>query len=145
MSAPTYTIFAGVNGAGKTSLYRILNQYEDLGERVNIDEIVGGNAGVYNGSTITYNAGTADEYKVTLPTHASGKIGAIGTVFGGGNAAPVIGNTNVNIGTQESVTYVSGDKSTNPVVGVDIREDVFGGGLGSTATVSGNTNVVVGK
>ncbi len=112
---------------------------------VNIDEIVGGNAGVYNGSTITYNAGTADEYKVTLPTHASGKIGAIGTVFGGGNAAPVKGNTNVNIGTQESVTYVSGDKSTNPVVGVDIREDVFGGGLGSTATVSGNTNVVVGK
>lgn len=112
---------------------------------VNIDEIVGGNAGVYNGSTITYNAGTADEYKVTLPTHASGKIGAIGTVFGGGNAAPVIGNTNVNIGTQESVTYVSGDKSTNPVVGVDIREDVFGGGLGSTATVSGDTNVVVGK
>ncbi len=112
---------------------------------VNIDEIVGENAGVYDGSTITYNAGTADEYKVTLPTHASGKIGAIGTVFGGGNAAPVKGNTNVNIGTQESVTYVSGDKSTNPVVGVDIREDVFGGGLGSTATVSGNTNVVVGK
>ena len=36
----TYTLFAGVNGAGKTSLYRILNKYEDLGVRVNIDEIV---------------------------------------------------------------------------------------------------------
>ena len=40
MSAPVYTIFAGVNGAGKTSLYRILSKYEDMGERVNIDEIV---------------------------------------------------------------------------------------------------------
>ena len=36
----TYTLFAGVNGAGKTSLYRILNKYEDLGVRINIDEIV---------------------------------------------------------------------------------------------------------
>ena len=36
----TYTLFAGVNGAGKTSLYRILNKYEDMGVRVNIDEIV---------------------------------------------------------------------------------------------------------
>ncbi len=111
---------------------------------VNIDEIVGKNASEtssYAGTTRPLPGGST----VTLPTHASDKIGAIGTVFGGGNAAPVIGNTNVNIGTQESVTYVSGDKSTNPVVGVDIREDVFGGGLGSTATVSGNTNVVVGK
>lgn len=36
----TYTLFAGVNGAGKTSLYRIFNKYEDLGVRVNIDEMV---------------------------------------------------------------------------------------------------------
>ena len=35
-----YTIFAGVNGVGKTSLYRILKTDEDLGQRVNIDEIV---------------------------------------------------------------------------------------------------------
>ena len=111
---------------------------------VNIDEIVGANASEtssYAGTTRTLPGGST----VTLPTHASGKIGAIGTVFGGGNAAPVKGNTNVNIGTQESVTYVSGDKSTNPVEGVDIREDVFGGGLGSTATVSGNTNVKIGR
>ncbi len=40
MSAPKYTIFAGVNGVGKTSLFTILNKYEDLGERINIDEIV---------------------------------------------------------------------------------------------------------
>lgn len=40
MSVPKYTIFAGVNGAGKTSLYSTLMQSIDFGERVNIDEIV---------------------------------------------------------------------------------------------------------
>lgn len=34
-----FTIIAGINGAGKTSLYRVLNNTEELGERVNIDEI----------------------------------------------------------------------------------------------------------
>lgn len=34
-----YTIFAGVNGAGKTSLYSVLKNVSDLGERINIDEI----------------------------------------------------------------------------------------------------------
>ena len=40
MSSPKYTIFAGVNGAGKTSLYSILMQSIDFGQRINIDEIV---------------------------------------------------------------------------------------------------------
>ena len=35
-----YNIIAGINGAGKTSLYSIINNKYDLGERVNIDEIV---------------------------------------------------------------------------------------------------------
>lgn len=34
------TIIAGVNGAGKTSLYHVINSCTDLGERINIDEIV---------------------------------------------------------------------------------------------------------
>ena len=34
-----FTVIAGINGAGKTSLYHILRQSEDLGERVNIDEL----------------------------------------------------------------------------------------------------------
>lgn len=34
-----FTIIAGINGAGKTSLYRVLSQTEDLGERINIDEL----------------------------------------------------------------------------------------------------------
>ncbi len=36
----TYTIIAGANGVGKTSLYQILKSSDDLGERINIDEIV---------------------------------------------------------------------------------------------------------
>ena len=119
-----------------------------------------------------------------IPSHAANTMGAIGTVFGGGNAAEVDGNTNVRIGTEmgtevyEAVTIAVGKNVTgyytrigegttaNPysyseasgtaaenttyyqkktVLGADIRGDVFGGGLGKTAIVSGNTNVVVGR
>ena len=38
----TYTIFAGINGAGKTSLYSVLRDSGELGERINIDEIAMG-------------------------------------------------------------------------------------------------------
>ncbi len=34
-----FTIIAGINGAGKTSLYRVLSQTENLGDRINIDEL----------------------------------------------------------------------------------------------------------
>ena len=47
-----------------------------------------------------------------IPYHKSGKIGSIGQVFGGGNAAPVKGDTQVNIGTQAKVpirNYVAKD------------------------------------
>ena len=119
-----------------------------------------------------------------IPSHAANTMGAIGTVFGGGNAAEVDGNTNVRIGTEmgtevyEAVTIAVGKNVTgyytrigegttaNPysyseasgtaaenttyyqkktVLGADIRGDVFGGGLGKTAIVSGNTNVVIGR
>jgi len=39
MSQPIFTIIAGINGAGKTSLYHVLKDDENLGERVNIDEL----------------------------------------------------------------------------------------------------------
>ncbi len=39
-SAPIAILFGGVNGAGKTSLYEIISQTENLGKRVSIDEIV---------------------------------------------------------------------------------------------------------
>ena len=38
---PTYTIFAGVNGAGKTSIYRSIYYYDNkLEKRINTDEMV---------------------------------------------------------------------------------------------------------
>ncbi len=51
-----YTIFAGVNGAGKTSLYEVLKNVSDLGERVNIDEIVS-NMGTWRDTLIQIKAG----------------------------------------------------------------------------------------
>ncbi|MBQ7946023.1 MAG: chitobiase/beta-hexosaminidase C-terminal domain-containing protein [Bacteroidales bacterium] len=79
----------------------------------------------YNGKTIDFGGGIT----VTLPVHEKGKIGAIGNVFGGGNAAAVIGNTQVNIGTEASKS-------------ADIRGNVYGGG--NQAKVTGQTNVVIG-
>ena len=45
-------------------------------------------------------------HDVILPSHVKGKMGSIHTVFGGGNAAKVMGNTTVNIATQEEVYIV---------------------------------------
>lgn len=39
MNAPTFTVIAGINGAGKTSLYRVISADTPLGERINTDEI----------------------------------------------------------------------------------------------------------
>ena len=66
-------------------------------------------------SIVGENAETPNHYPI--PSHAKGKMGAINNVFGGGNAAKVIGNTNVNIGTLEEV-YV--------VKPVDVGDDVSG-------------------
>ena len=113
---------------------------------VNINEVVGENASmtpttVYAGTTRTLSDGTT----VTLPDHTAGEIGAIGTVFGGGNAAVVNGNTNVYVGTESTITYLSVYESSEPipVVGVDIRGNVYGGG--NAADVTGSTYVVIGQ
>lgn len=81
--------------------------------------VIGENAKTYN-----------DENGFPIPSHTSGKIGAINKVFGGGNEAKVIGNTQVNIGTAEGT-------------GADIRGNVYGGG--NNAEVTGNANVIIGK
>ena len=100
----------------------------------------------YAGTTITLKDGST----VTLPAHDTGKIGAIGTVFGGGNEAKVVGNTNVNIGTLmgENIVFVTPEAATEAertktVLGADIKGNVFGGG--NNAEVEGNAKVVVGK
>ena len=107
--------------------------------------------------TKTFEEGTDNEYSVKIPTHVDGKIGAINNVFGGGNAAKIYGDTNVNIGTEAKQKLVVIKDSGDPdyesdgvtpktqemdVVGADIRGNVYGGG--NNAEVTGNTNVVIG-
>ena len=62
------------------------------------------------------------------------------------------GNTTVNVGTLSENAFVSvdddpattqTDESKKPVVGVDIRGNVYGGG--NNAEVTGDTNVNIGK
>ena len=62
----------------------------------NKDNVIDEDAKVV-GSTVTYSE---SDNGFPIPSHAKGAIGAIGTVFGGGNAAKVIGNTMVNVGTK---------------------------------------------
>lgn len=87
---------------------------------------------------------------VIMPSHAKGAIGAIYNVYGGGNAANVIGNTFVNIGTATddqqlfaTPTNVTEAERTKAVIGADIRGNVYGGG--NAADVTGNTNVKIGR
>ena len=79
----------------------------------------------YKGETITItDSDGTTTHDVELPNHAKGKIGAIGQVFGGGNAAPVKGNTTVNIGTLEKVSVKSYVEKT-----VDAGDSLEGLGL----------------
>lgn len=71
-------------------------------------------------------------------------LGTIGTVFGGGNAAKVVGGTIVNIGTVATAKHVSGsDKTTEYNAGANIVGNIYGGG--NQADVTGKTNVTVGR
>jgi hypothetical protein len=104
----------------------------------------------------------SNPHKVYVPAHEAGKIGAIYDVYGGGNKAAVIGTPHVYVGTQigEVVTLASkpieDSEGRTPsasgwissyqlatVEGVDIRGNVFG--AGNNASVSGDTEVVIGK
>ena len=62
--------------------------------------------GVLDKTMTTDSGDMSNVYKVVLPSQEFGKIGAINNVFGGGNAAQVIGNTEVNIGTEAQVYVV---------------------------------------
>ncbi len=114
----------------------------------------------YHGGTMTVNVpatatNPAETLKLSYPTHKKGEIGAIGSVFGGGNLAKVVGNSTVNIGTESSVTFITepihlGTKGTDyiensdytftaTVEGANITENVYGGG--NQADVTGNTHV----
>ncbi len=55
-------------------------------------------------SVVGDDAKTSGNYPI--PSHAKGKMGAISEIFGGGNAAKVIGSTTVNIATLSDVFVV---------------------------------------
>ena len=102
------------------------------------------NATGYKGETLTIedtDGTTITTHDVDVPSHAKGKIGAINNVFGGGNAAKVIGNTNVNIGTLAEVYVVKvvGD-------GVDLTGQHLytRSGAGTTASPYQYTEVTTG-
>ena len=143
-------IYGGGYGSGATmvgnptvSINEVVGKFATTGENSSdYDE-----DGNYKGKTIT-----VDDHEVDLPPHATGKIGAIGKVFGGGNAAMVMGNTHVNVATQGTIDFVTKDRDdttgTQPrtevtVQGADIRGNVYGGG--NAAEVTGDANVVIGK
>ena len=114
--------------------------------RVYIDMVLGdkaAQASEVSSVKVGEDANGAD-VTVSVPTHAAGEIGAIGTVFGGGNAARVIGDTYVNIGTRKTIDYVTkADGKGLTVKGANIVGDVYGGG--NNATVTGNTHVNIGR
>ena len=87
-------VFGGGFGSGATMVGN---------PTVNVNEIYGR---YYNDdrSIVAEGAETPNHYPI--PSHEKGKMGAISEVFGGGNAAKVMGNTNVNIATQEEVYIV---------------------------------------
>ena len=87
-------VFGGGYGDGATMVGNpTVNINEVYGKWYNNDESVVGD-----------NEKTPNEY--AIPSHAKGKMGAISEIFGGGNAAKVIGNTTVNIATQQEVFVV---------------------------------------
>ena len=121
---------------------------------VNINEVVGGKtnhsqANIATEGTITISEeltpGVVTNRDVKYPAHTQGAIGSINNVFGGGNEAEVVGDTYVNIGTEEKIQYVTGaDTETKITVkGVNILGNVYGGG--NKANVTGQTNVTIGK
>ena len=126
----------------------------------------------HTGEWIHFGVDPDDPTSITTvwqPEHKRGEIGTIGNVFGGGNEAPVHGSTNIIIGNQETVTYISmteevdetdeqgntvyeSDGTTpkkktvnvvKPVIGANITGNVYGGG--NAADVTGDTNVIIGK
>ena len=139
---------------------------------VNVNEVYGK---YYNDdvSVVGENAKTPNGYPI--PSHAKGKMGAISEIFGGGNAAKVIGNTTVNIGTQSEVyvvkqvtsgatlpdgcytrnddgTYDSATGTASADITYYEKKDVLGAdirgnvyGGGNEAEVTGNTEVVIGQ
>lgn len=81
------------------------------------------NGKFYDNDASVVAEGTKTPGNYPVPSHAKGKIGAINNVFGGGNAAPVKGNTNVNIGTEKEVYVVKNIETGESVVDYYTRKN----------------------
>ncbi len=119
------------------------------------------NALIHSGAGDTYPAGTVDveleseTLHLPYPAHKKGEIGTIGNVFGGGNLAEVVGNAEVNIGSETTAIFITepthlGTKGSDytergdgkfeaTVEGANITGCVYGGG--NEADITGNTQV----
>ena len=75
---------------------------------------------------------------VLLPGHEANKIGAINNVYGGGNAAQVIGNTHVNIGIESYEEVVSVIERKTNVKGLYTRSGSEGNYTYTEVTGSGD-------
>ena len=124
---------------------------------VNINEVLGANhngnvtAGSYDYNVPTYFDAdgnfkgwtlTLDGKSITAPTHTKGKIGAIGTIFGGGNAAPVAGNTSVNIGTEKN-DYLAVPAANITVGTTDVSRFYTRGGTEGAYTYTAASGIAV--
>ena len=70
---------------------------------VNVNEVYGK---WYNDDTSVVGDDAKTSSNYPIPSHAKGKMGAISEIFGGGNAAKVIGSTTINIATLSDVYVV---------------------------------------
>jgi hypothetical protein len=118
-------VFGGGYGSGATMVGN---------PTVSVNEVYGK---YYNDdkSIVPENAETPNHYPI--PSHSKGKMGAISEVFGGGNAAKVMGNTTVNVGTatgddiylevpvEEDTDMTGGDYYTRSGAGTEASPYVY--------------------
>jgi hypothetical protein len=99
---------------------------------VNISVALGDKANE-DAAEIKYGVNDKTPGGFAVPTHEKGQIGAINNVFGGGNAAKVVGNTNVNIGTLTEV-YVTIPDNDIKVGVTDVQNFYKRTGAGTAAS-----------
>ena len=164
VNAKAFTSIGNIYGGGYGSTATVvanprvlINEVQDGTDNLSATGITNRN---YAGEAKELPHGTGTMH-VQLYPHVAGKMGVIGNVFGGGNAAKVIGDTSVEIGLGDTRYNEGGkakvffeslkddpattdvDERIKTVAGADIRGNVYGGG--NQAEVTGNANVQIGK
>ncbi len=130
VTGTTWTVYTG---EGNDILTPYADPILNVRSFTHIGEVFGGGYGagaiMYANPTVNINQtyGIADE------------LGTIGNVYGGGDAAAVMGITTVNIGTETTVDFVTDPTNVHQVKGANITGNVYGGG--KLADVKDITNV----